>query len=275
MRKRGFTLIELLVVIAIIALLMSISLPVVSHVKKQAKATICQMYLRQWGACFAMYAGDNKGSYMPGWWIPSGEARAVRSDDVWMGALRPYFMNQGKIRCCPMATKPGTDIGGHEWGGGGGVATKATFYAWGVFSGGGEYTAGDYGSYGGNAYVYNPPPEVTEVHNISTAMNWRRADVKGAGAVPLMLDAQWWDGWPLEDDQPPDYEGQSWLATRDNDMMDRFCISRHDGYVNSVFLDYSVKRVKLGGLWKLKWHKRYDVNAEHPDFPDWLLKFSD
>jgi len=272
MKRRAFTLIELLVVIAIIALLMSISLPVVSYVKKQAKAVICQMHLKQWGACFSMYADDNHGQFMRGWWVGG----AVQNNDVWMGALRPYFPNQGKIRLCPMATKTGTEIGGKPFGGGGGVVTKATFYAWGVFDGSWDppATPGDYGSYGGNGYIYSPPLDVQDNGGIPTAWNWRRADVRGAAAIPLMLDAQWWDGWPLEDDPAPEYEGKPWGGHVD--MMDRFCIDRHNGFVNCLFLDYSVKKVGLRGLWKLKWHRKYDVNAKGElDFPDWLLKFSD
>ena len=270
MKRGGFTLIELLVVIAIIALLMAMLMPALSRSRKATRAVMCQSNLRQWGACFSMYADDNDGKFMGGWWIG---APAVKNNDVWMGALRVYHGGMRDIRCCPMATKTGTSIGGHPFGGGGGVARRATFFAWGVFNGSFNppATPGDYGSYGGNGYVYSPPPEITHIHNIPTIYNWRRADVRGAARVPLMLDAQWWDGWPLEDDAEPEYEGQPWLGYEN--MMDRFAISRHDGYVNSIFLDYSVRKVGLKELWGLKWNRKYDVNAKgERDFPDWMLK---
>ena len=59
--RKGFTLIELLVVIAIIALLMSILMPALQRVKKQAHAVTCMSHLKQWGLIFAMYTdeGDN------------------------------------------------------------------------------------------------------------------------------------------------------------------------------------------------------------------------
>jgi len=54
----GFTLVELLVVIAIIALLMSILLPALGRVGRQAKDVLCETNLHQWGACYAVYADD-------------------------------------------------------------------------------------------------------------------------------------------------------------------------------------------------------------------------
>jgi prepilin-type N-terminal cleavage/methylation domain-containing protein len=60
-KRRAFTLVELLVVIAIIALLVSILMPAMARVKKQARAVMCQTNLRQWRICFQMYEGDNYG----------------------------------------------------------------------------------------------------------------------------------------------------------------------------------------------------------------------
>ena len=54
--RKGFTLVELLVVIAIIALLMSILMPALARVRKQAKSVICMTNLKQWGSVFEMFA---------------------------------------------------------------------------------------------------------------------------------------------------------------------------------------------------------------------------
>lgn len=68
MSKRwAFTLVELLVVIAIIALLMSILLPALGRVRRQAKDVICETSLHQWGIVFGMYADDWDGKFMLGW----------------------------------------------------------------------------------------------------------------------------------------------------------------------------------------------------------------
>jgi prepilin-type N-terminal cleavage/methylation domain-containing protein/prepilin-type processing-associated H-X9-DG protein len=59
--KQGFTLIELLVVISIIAILMSILMPALGKVRKQAKSTVCMSNLKQLGVANMTYAAENKG----------------------------------------------------------------------------------------------------------------------------------------------------------------------------------------------------------------------
>ncbi|MBP8911659.1 MAG: type II secretion system protein [Phycisphaerae bacterium] len=65
--RRGFTLIELLVVIAIIALLMSILMPSLALVKKQAQSVACMSRLKSWGLLFKLYTDDNRGYFNEGW----------------------------------------------------------------------------------------------------------------------------------------------------------------------------------------------------------------
>jgi len=60
-KRKGFTLVELLVVIAIIALLMSILMPALSKVRKQARLLSCMANCRQIGAIMTAYQADNDG----------------------------------------------------------------------------------------------------------------------------------------------------------------------------------------------------------------------
>ena len=131
--KRAFTLVELLVVIAIIALLMSILMPALARVRKQAKNVLCQANLKQLGACFGIYVGTWDGRFMRGW-TPAG----TLNTDYWMGALRSAYGDEGDIRCCAMAMKPCTDIGsGLAYGGCG------SLNAWGVFDSGKTQDCGE------------------------------------------------------------------------------------------------------------------------------------
>jgi prepilin-type N-terminal cleavage/methylation domain-containing protein/prepilin-type processing-associated H-X9-DG protein len=60
MRRRAFTLVELLVVIGIIALLISILLPTLAHVRKASEATKCATNLHGMAQAWAMYCNEYK-----------------------------------------------------------------------------------------------------------------------------------------------------------------------------------------------------------------------
>jgi prepilin-type N-terminal cleavage/methylation domain-containing protein len=253
-KRKGFTLIELLVVISIIALLMAILMPALARARKQAKAVVCQSNIRQWGTIFSMYTGDNDGFFNEGRW-------SLSEANYWMDALRSYYSNNRKIYCCPTATKPVSE--GIWWG---------TFTAWGKLTGGGAYgEEGDYGSYGHNCWTQNPPPGVG--HGGPASWHWRTINVKGGADIPLFLDGMWLGGFPRSYSRPPEYEGQYWAELGGAADMAVFCVNRHRGYVNGVFLDLSVRKIGLKELWRLNWHRGFVPIPQV--WPDWMEKFKD
>jgi prepilin-type N-terminal cleavage/methylation domain-containing protein/prepilin-type processing-associated H-X9-DG protein len=270
---KGFTLIELLVVIAIIALLMSILMPALNRVKLQARAVACRANLKQWSTFFMLYTQDYNGKFQAG----IGTANSPGHSNHWFSALRPYYHNDKKIMCCPTATKP-LDADSD------GVADGRfnVFSAWGVFNAAddvGYDPDGDWGSYGINGWVEDPPVASTTVYeSFATANNWRTPNVKGAGYVPLIMDALRFNVFPLEMDTPPETEDMAWESTQ---HMRRICIDRHNGYTNMAFLDWSVRNVGIKELWTLRWHKAYSTSGPWTtaggvmptDWPEWMRKF--
>ncbi len=271
-REKGFTLVELLVVIAIIALLMSILMPALAKVRDQAKGVLGLSNLKQMASAFAMYLEDNDSKFMQGF---IGPCVADSHKRYWMEALRPYYGNQGDVRCCPKATKTGTSMGLGQYGNGGG-----TFSAWGVFDGDvcGEpsswcyVVACDYGSYSINGWLQDPEQGEAMWVTPQKDYNWRHCNLKGGGNIPLLGGGKWIDVWPDYWDQPPELEGQDWSV---GSQMARICMNRHNGYVNWAFMDYSARPVGLKELWKLKWHKFFELNEDPPIWTDWMKPFKD
>ena len=259
MRKvKGFTLIELLVVIAIIALLMAILMPALARVRKQAKATACQMNLHHWGLIWSMYTGDHDGYFPDG--IRNVDGKQVGH---WLFAAEPYYKDEA-IRWCPMATK--------QWGQG-----QNPFIAWEATNVAGG--AGFYTSYGINNWLYDPTGAA--LWGYEAENHWRKIDVARADTIPLFLDCFYLGGHPLSTNTPPDYNGQSENAGPI--CMRRFCINRHDGTTNMVFLNFTVRKVGIKELWTLKWHRQYDTHGswtqaggcQPDDWPGWMRNFKD
>jgi len=260
MRKKAFTLIELLVVIAIIALLMAILMPALARVKKQAKAVACQAQLKQWGLIWSMYTQDNNGYFHRGWC--SLPTYAERMDGLWMSALWPYYKQEKDIIFCPMAKNPRLTV-------------SLKYGTWGPAPKGNVLIneADVYGSYGLNCWVASPSEEGTlePLH-----MFWKTSAVRSAGRIPVFGDACWERVFPRHQDIPPEYENQFDEGTTGFQRTLRiFCINRHNGAINLLFMDWSVRRVGLKALWDLPWHHGWNANGDPPPaWPAWMNKFS-
>lgn len=101
--------------------------------------------------------------------------------------------------------------------------------------------------------------------------------------MPVFADAMWRGGGPYQvgtRGDPPQSDGQ-WISY-DREMM-HFCINRHEGAINQLFMDWSVRKVALKELWKLKWHRQFDTNGpwtrtggvRQGDWPEWMRNFKE
>ena len=258
--KKDFIFVSVCVVI----LLLNIG-AINSTSRRRAKEMVCLSNLLKWGDIFQTYTNNNDGyfysgqSSTPGYW--------------WIVDLEEHYQSYKRNRLwfCPEATKPLMDEKGVV------TPTLNVFNAWGIFHGYRLSADGISGSYGLNGYVLNISyPRFDS--GVPASAAWRTPDVSNAEMIPVFMDALRFDLWPLETDPPASNENAAWSA---RNMA--CCINRHNGAVNCLFMDWSVRKVGLKELWTLKWHRDFDtegpwtkaggVKNEH--WPVWMRNFKD
>lgn len=265
---KGFTLIELLVVIAIIALLLSILMPSLRKAKDQARDVLGFSRLKQFSLMYEMHTQDNDDSLPAGWW----------GGTMWMIDLLPYYGGVDDIRLCPKATKLLSDTSDPY--------NAGVFTAWGKY-GEGSWEGyipmwareGMYGSYGANGWAHNPPPEADSLYAYpensigvdSGILFWRKkTNVTRPTTVPLLSGCMWDGTTPMMSDAPPGEEGEQTAY-----QMSSFCLPRHNGKVQMLFMDTSARKVGLKELWSLRWHRQWASWAMDQQWPSWFDKYPD
>ena len=264
----GFTLIELLVVIAIIALLMAIMMPGLQKAKDSAKKVICTSNLSQWGKIWSSYLSENNDKFSRGWYGDINDR-----DGQWMYVIRDYMGEDRGIWTCPFADNPekcrysgnGTELFGYE------EVTPQT--PWGRLRSlehvGYETEAQDYGSYGFNAFLYDPPD--LDLSTPGTKKDYWRSSILAKASpsqVPLFMDSMWCEVWALSTENPRNNEN-GLMGVGINNVF----INRHrDGIaINMLNLDMSSEKIKIKDLWSKKWSTSWEYRSfEDYQWPDWV-----
>lgn len=248
--KANLTKEDLVVVLGCLVFLLANLGAIGSTGRRRAKEAVCLCNLKQWGVIWRSYCDDHGGYFAE---RGGGEGDAMYN---WQAAAEPYYKNR-RLLLCPEATKP------FMYGG------EPPFAAWTDQTE--EYTS----SYCVNLWVANGDEDYDHFNDRC----WRTPNTRRAAYAPLLLDGNWKDCQAYFEDRPPEYEGY-WWEPNTNEMK-RVCVNRHNGAVNGVFLDLSVRKIGLKELWIIDWHKLWQEDYEgqldtrNIDWPLWMYNMRD
>ena len=257
--KNGFTLIELLVVISIIALLIGLLMPALAAAKNAAKSMLCMSNQKQLMIAWHSYSMDhqhqNVGSFGTIKRVENGRRVGVN----WNIAISEYIGDATGVFKCAEAEWPGEPAASSGTDYVRGTARKSYFVNKNNLVSD-DYDAEDNGGYGMNNWTEGHSVKAYKGQSAHLANVIPKVDMIGISPteVPTLMDATWVDiGWPLSTNKmptdlnnpDPESAGGNWMA--------RAAMSRHDGGINSAFLDGSVRHILPEYLWNQKWHRTF------------------
>jgi prepilin-type processing-associated H-X9-DG protein/prepilin-type N-terminal cleavage/methylation domain-containing protein len=289
----GFTLVELMVVIGIIVLLVAILIPVLGHTRKNANNVKCLANVRSLGQGYLAYIAANR--HPPAYYDPAVNPTPppLSYAQTWIAALLESTTSTTNV--CPEAKEsPGgtvTSFGSASTA----YGDPKTPYSFGSYGFNGYlYWANEPGqvanptgtgsgppswSQGGRAgykfanipagkkfedYWFSDPLSAdggTVPQSVITALGGAPVPTTfgGAGSIPVFADANQYHGWPQDSDGTPSAGGYTVMSGDQSATykLGRFCLARHPGGVNVVFLDGHATTVPLAQLWQLRWNKAF------------------
>jgi prepilin-type processing-associated H-X9-DG protein len=255
-------------------------LPALARAKRKAVQTSCLSNLRQWTLIWMNYCEDFNGSFSTGV-SASGEPRGE-----WAEALLGYYKKKPYLLTCPAATlRRGAPAAGP-------AETQVSLDDPSAVANGGPNTAYDFAitdpeapstaparklaaSYGGNCWIYNPVPGVTDIQGRDVNKHWRKIHApRHPNDTPIMGDAMWRGGGPDltgNDGARPAYNGE---YSGTGYEFKHFMIHRHGKGGQFVFFDGSAHHLRIPQMWRVYWHNSFDVSyadSQGPSFfPAWM-----
>ncbi len=227
---------------------------------------------------FKFYTDDYDGYFNEGW--------GVGETTLWMNSLRPYYKDNWDMLLCPTAMR-----------------VMESTADWGTF----KAAWRDVSLPGGWSYLY------TFSYSINSWTNYMHGDrsarleewfwkntqnntsvVPGTRTptgrtvstnnIPVFGDCTWHDAWPRHTDQPAENMDAFGIGNQGTSgEMNHFSINRHNGFINMLFMDWSIRNTGLKENWTLKWHRSFNTmgpwtragGVMASDWPRWLQRFKD
>jgi prepilin-type processing-associated H-X9-DG protein len=98
----------------------------------------------------------------------------------------------------------------------------------------------------------------------------------------VFADCRWRASRPDYKDLPPEFNDVPYVAG-EGIRIQRFCLDRHEGHANYLFMDWTVRKVGVKEVWTLKWHRLFDTagpwtkagGVQPDDWPEWMRSFKD
>jgi len=239
--KTAFTNKDIYVLLVCIIFLLATLGAVSERGRKRAMEAVCLANLYHWGNIYERYTNENDGDFPGG--THYNPAPGVRG--VWFLVFAPYFGDNPNLMLCPCASRPVESLD-----------DSFTFRAWIAHLGGKIYV----GSYNENSWTCSREDLAAPSPSRPQDFYWRNvAGVKNKSNIPVLADGRHFDAWPRHYDEPPPYPDSSGIGYMHPPEMWLFCIDRHNGGINMLFMDWSARKVGLKELWTLKWHREFDT----------------